>query len=349
MLKVIWFNRWFSTVGHYIELIKNNKDNKKYHIIGTHPSKSTVYFNSCDESFVEPDISGDSYIEYCLSFCVENEVDIFIPRKEALLISKNIERFNDIGVSVMVASHDKLEKLEDKILMNDILLKEIKSGNKIIDVPESYEATTASEFIVHYNTLISNGCEVCVKPVRGEGGLGFWKIIKDEEQFESIITKTSTNKITAERFYNLLLDYELRGNAIPPLMVLEYLSGPEYSVDCLADKNGNLLVAIPRGKGLGGRVRVLDNNKDYIEIAERIARKFKIPYIYNIQFRLVNGIPKFLEVNARMSGGMYMSCMSGANLPYNAVQVLSGEDLGKEDIKYELGLEITYIESPRVL
>jgi biotin carboxylase len=46
---------------------------------------------------------------------------------------------------------------------------------------------------------------------------------------------------------------------------------------------------------------------------------------YNIQFKYMDDIPYFLEVNTRMSGGVQMACLaSGVNLPNIAVNKLLG-------------------------
>lgn len=103
-------------------------------------------------------------------------------------------------------------------------------------------------------------------------------------------------------------------------MVMEFLDGYEYSVDCLA-MNGELLAAVPRKK-VSGRNQLLEENLALLETAKVITKELNIPYNFNIQFIYKNGVPKLLEINPRMSGGMYMSCMSGINFPYAAIQLL---------------------------
>jgi predicted ATP-grasp superfamily ATP-dependent carboligase len=103
-------------------------------------------------------------------------------------------------------------------------------------------------------------------------------------------------------------------------MVLEFLEGREYSIDCLSSHE-KLYAAIPRMKG-DGRIRELVERSELIKIAHDFHQKFKVPYLFNIQVKYNNdGAPKLLEINPRMSGGMHFSCLSGINFPYLAIKI----------------------------
>ena len=77
----IWFNRWFSTVAHYMEMIRHNPDQQEFVIYGTHPNPDTVYFNYCDVSGTEPDIDGEEYLQFCLDYCIQNQYSYICPTK----------------------------------------------------------------------------------------------------------------------------------------------------------------------------------------------------------------------------------------------------------------------------
>ncbi|MBC3210459.1 ATP-grasp domain-containing protein, partial [Pseudomonas sp. SWRI111] len=105
---------------------------------------------------------------------------------------------------------------------------------------------------------------VCFKPVIGEGGNGF-RIIQDRlATIEELFNNGISHKITFDHAFETLKQQ----SEFPPLMVLEYLDGPEYSIDCLA-YDGELMAAIPRKKGKG-RVRELEQNQELITLAEKI-------------------------------------------------------------------------------
>jgi hypothetical protein len=122
---------------------------------------------------------------------------------------------------------------------------------------------------------------------------------------------------------------------------MELLEGPEYSIDCIADGEGSLHAAIPRRKA-DGRLRVLENNEELIAIAQRVAAVYRIPYNFNIQMRYSGGVPKLLEINPRMSGGLHATCLTGINFPYLGVKAALGQQIG--ELKPEYGMMTSHIE-----
>lgn len=343
MVLNIWFNRWFSTVSHYMELIRHNPDQQEFIIHGTHPNSDTVYFNYCDVFSTEPDIEGEDYIQFCLDYCIQNQIHIFVPRKENVLISRHLEKFEDIGVSVLVCPDgDLMAMVDNKAAMYQSLQSQEKEGNFIVTIPSYQIVNNAKEFKEAYEQLSKDNTKLCIKPVIGEGASGFRIIDNDADTIPFIFNTASSQKISYETALRILQTQE----HFPDLMVLEYLDGYEYSIDCLADADGTLLTAIPRKKG-NGRIREIEYNKDLIEIAEKMAIQYKIPYVFNIQVKYKDGIPKLLEINPRMSGGLHISCLADINFPYYAIKLLLGNQL--EPLYPKFGLKATHIEQPVIL
>lgn len=343
MVLNIWFNRWFSTVSHYMELIRHNPDQQEFIIHGTHPNSDTVYFNYCDVFSTEPDIEGEDYIQFCLDYCIQNKIHIFVPRKENVLISRHLEKFEDIGVSVLVCPDgDLMAMVDNKAAMYQSLQNQEKEGNIIVTIPSYQIVHNAQEFKEAYEQLSKDNTKLCIKPVIGEGASGFRIIDNDADTIPFIFNTASSQKISYETALRILQTQE----HFPDLMVLEYLDGYEYSIDCLADADGTLLTAIPRKKG-NGRIREIEYNKDLIEIAEKMAIQYKIPYVFNIQVKYKDGIPKLLEINPRMSGGLHISCLADINFPYYAIKLLLGNQL--EPLYPKFGLKATHIEQPVIL
>lgn len=54
-------------------------------------------------------------------------------------------------------------------------------------------------------------------------------------------------------------------------------------------------------------------------------KKFNLSNIYNIQVKYHKGEVYLIEINTRMSGGTFKSCMSGINLMSKTVDLLNGE------------------------
>jgi len=60
------------------------------------------------------------------------------------------------------------------------------------------------------------------------------------------------------------------------------------------------------------------------EYTRRLIEKLNLNGLFNVQFKDKDGVPFILEINARMSGGIAMSCLSGVCLPYWALRLAMG-------------------------
>jgi predicted HAD superfamily phosphohydrolase YqeG len=125
------------------------------------------------------------------------------------------------------------------------------------------------------------------------------------------------------------------------LLVCEYLPGREYTVDCLNDLRGNLLVAHPRLRGRTGMGIAL-SSRHYgggalVEHCRRIANALRIEGPWFAQFKEDNeGRPKLLEVNTRVAGSSGFTRLSGANLPLISVFMYMGHPVRVPQIKPQL-------------
>jgi carbamoylphosphate synthase large subunit len=326
MKQRIWFNRWFSTAFHFINLIRNNPDGKQFEIYASHSNPNSVVLQAADKTECEPLLKGDEYIDYCLDFCKRNKIEIFIPGHTNLVtISQNVKEFESQGTKVLMSSDSKMfEIITDKAKTYESFKK-----HNIMTIPEYYIVNTAEQFKTAYDKLTANGHQVCFKPNIAEGGNGF-RIIDENSESLKALMGTAGARITFEYAWKILAEQE----RFADLMVLEYLNGAEYSTDCLA-YNGRLYAAVPRKKG-EGRLRYLEENQELIAIAKKVNDIYKLPYVFNVQVRYMDGVPKLLEVNPRMSGGLSASCLSGINFPYLAVKLLLGEAIEVPKPKFDI-------------
>jgi len=334
----IWFNRWFTTVTHYMDMIRDNEDHRKFTIYGTSPNKDALYLQNCDYAFVEPDISGDEYIEFCLDFCQKHGIDIFIPRKENVLISKRLAEFAELGVKVLVCPDAALmETMDNKAAAYQTLT----NGAPIFSIPDYYVVNNINDFKLAYTSLKEKGHTACFKPAIGEGAMGF-RVIKEEmESIHHLFHSGGGYRISYDHACEILGQQE----TFPDLMLLEYLEGREYSIDCVASQD-QLYAAIPRMKG-DGRVRELVESVELIDLAHKFHQEYRLPFVFNIQVKYSKGVPKLLEINPRMSGGLHFSCLSGINFPYMAIKILLGEKI--RPLKPRFGIRASHLEKEMIL
>ncbi|WEK55073.1 MAG: ATP-grasp domain-containing protein [Candidatus Cohnella colombiensis] len=333
----VWFNRWFSVAYHYMNAIRNNPDGIAVEIYGTHPDIRHMSLQACDYAEVEPVLDDDAYVDFCVNFCKQHKIDVFIPRLKMLQIAKAIHLFDEIGTKVIVCRDvSLLEQLMDKSLFYESVREK-----DVMVVPDYYVVNDGEGFKHAYEKLIARGHRVCIKPTNGEGGVGFRIIDNNRDPFADLLG-VSNKYVSYEEVSRILSGV----GKFDDLMVMELLDGLEYSIDCLSDPEGNLLAAVPRRKA-GGRLRLMENVPELIDIAKRVANTYKIPYNFNIQMKYREGVPKLLEINPRMSGGLHVTCLTGINFPYLAVKLALGERVDVQSPRYNL--LASHVEMPMLM
>ncbi len=330
----VWFNHWFSTSYGLIELMKEGADGQIC-VIGSNRQKDSVIQLVCDEWYEEPDISGEEYVAFCLQFCAEHHIDAFVPRRNMVEISRNIARFEQAGVRVMVDDYKTIQLLNDKAAAYALL-----KGCGGLHIPDFQIVNDVHQFEQAYQKLREEYGQVCVKFVKDEGGMSFRKIEERVDCFRQLKVYQGSG-ISYERLSETL------GSAaeFDDLMVMPYLPGNEISVDCLQTKKG--LIAIPRNKGAARHERV-EYDPEILRMTDIIMKQAALQYPCNIQFKYREDVPYLLEINTRMSGGLQMSCLAAqVNIPHIALGKLFGRDLDWTMDRAEK--TVSYIEMPRMI
>ncbi len=316
-MTTVWMNHWFSTAVNIIELLK--KDNPELRILGTNEHEYSVIRNYCDEWYREPVLKDHEYVAYCLDFCKSHHVQVFMPRRGLLKISEHRKEFEEAGTAVMIDRFEMVSLLNDKVAACRFF-----EENKIGPVPDYYLVRTAAEFRDAYEALKKKYSQVCFKFIRDEGGKSF-RLIDNERKGYTALFKKQTTRMTFDDAFSALSERE----TFAPVMVMPFLPGEEVSVDCLNTAKG--LIALPRIKGYE-KYETLRYDENILALCHAFQEKAGLECPYNIQFKYLDGIPYFLEVNTRMSGGIQMACLaSGVNIPQIALKKLLGEETDWED------------------
>lgn len=306
----IWLNHWFSTAYNIINLIK--EDEKDFVIIGSNDNFNSVISCVCDEWYQEPECKGEEYVSYCLDFCAKHKIDVFMPRRGMLDISKNKAKFEAIGTKVMVDNYEVISVLNNKNEAYE-LFKKFEIGV----VPDYKIVTSATEFYEAYMWLKQKYKQVCFKFVHDEGGKSFRLIDNNRKGYEALFKKQNT-RMTLDDVMAALGERENTA----PIMIMPYLPNHEISVDCLKTESG--VIMLPREKD-ATRIEKLTFDSQILEMCKDFYDKIGLEHPCNIQFKYLDGIPYFLEVNTRMSGGVQMACLaSGVNIPNLAVNKILG-------------------------
>lgn len=146
-----------------------------------------------------------------------------------------------------------------------------------------------------------------VKPKRGRGSIQAFKVDNEAQ-------------------LNLYL------SVVEGPLLMEYLPGREYTVDCLCDLAGRLLVVSIRERikikgGISMIARIVEN-QEIQETAERIAEKLRFKGGWFFQVREdKSGVPRLLEINVRIAGTMCLSRMAGVNIPLLTAWLFLGKQI----------------------
>ena len=309
----IWFNHWFSTAYRFIEGLKEKDEN---YVIVSNERDTSAQQAVADEFYVEPVFSnGADYLDWCLTFCKEHNVDVFFPRRGAALMASNIEKFEELGVKVIVERDRNIHKLFDSKYESCLYVGE----NNLCAVPKMFLVNTREEFLRACAAIIEqygNKHCICIKRDTDEGGITFKRVYgaKDKLYYNEVLIKDA-EKIIAE--------------SEAPYVVMPYLEEPEISIDCLRTPEG--FIAVPRIKETS-RVTRICFDAELLEIAHKINDNLKIEYPYNIQLRQLNGKYMFMEINLRLSGGSFKDRAVGCNFPQLALDVATGNRIDYQGI-----------------
>lgn len=311
---VVWFNKNLSSLYNVIETIREAARGEELRVIASHTDADHPASAIGDAFETEPrGLVGKPYIDYCLDFAQRHGVTLFAPGKELRPILRERERFEAQGVRLLSAADADTHKLlESKSAMYEAL----EPG--IVNVPGFRIVSNLAGFDAAIRELSERYRILCYKPTVGTFGLGFRVISSAESSVKRLISGEPV-KIGLEETRSILGQSE----SFQKLMVMQYLAGPERSVDCLGHR-GELVRCVVRRKGGSSYSQYLEDNPQIVELTRRLTARFGLNGVYNVQFRDHEGETYLLEINTRMSGGLHYSCLAGVAFPYWAIRLELG-------------------------
>lgn len=262
-----------------------------------------------------PSADKAHFISFLLSFCVENRIDVIVPlvTKELVLFSKAKEAFANAGIRIVVSDSKALEVANDKALLMDHL------KNHRIPVADYRRV---KDFEALENAAKDFGYpqkKVCVKPSISNGSRGFRVLHGNRDGFEAFFKDKPNNT------YSTLEDLAkiLKGKEIPEMLVVEYLPGEEYTVDCLVQDKKTVLILPRKRLAMNNGISVkgqFDKNEEIIHYCQSILNSLDLDGPIGIQVKAnENGQFRILEINPRLQGTSIASLGFGINLPALAV------------------------------
>lgn len=336
----VWFNRTFSSVYAAIGLIREADAENRFHIIYSNANPHATASRVAHAFHVEPTgLTSDEYVQWCLDFCREHRVDIFIPGKESTRLAGEHARFKEQGTRVLsAAAPAALELIHDKARFY------AEAQAPAAPVADFRVFENVEQFDAAYAELRKNHARLCVKPSRSVFGLGF-SILDEERSSAALLIAGAQYHIGLLDFRNGLAEL----GAFRTMLLMEYLDGHEYSVDCVGD-HGRLVAAVARKKPMqAGRGQLIDMRQDILEATARLCADFGLNGCFNVQYREGGEHLRLLEINPRMSGGIGMACVAGPNLPWIALRGFA-DGFDKVDVPpVRDGIRVAELSSPTEL
>ncbi|MGB3916794.1 MAG: ATP-grasp domain-containing protein [Thiothrix litoralis] len=335
----IWFNKTFSSISSVFHNLRQARIEGGVSVVYTHSNPAASAFLAADEALLEPaGLVGAAYLDWCLGFCQQYRIDYFWPAKESVLMVQHQADFARVGTQVIaVATPETLARLNHKGDFYRTLPPAVAQVMACMAVTDSAGFDRAvAELSQHHAAL-------CVKPAVSVFGLGFRILDTQRDSITHLLNGVE---------YQIPLT-ELRAgmehtSTFPELLVMEHLSGAEWSVDC-AGRNGQLLCGIQRKKHpQAGYGQEIDNNAAIQGMVERLTAYYGLNGLFNIQFKSrADGEPRLLEINPRPAGGFGMACLAGVNLAEVFLHSLTGDAVVIPPIRY--GLRVAEVSTPVVL
>jgi len=334
----IWFNRTYATNSHVIAMLRANPDGRAVHVIGTHPDPDSPVLAACDEWALEPELEAGEYVAWALQFAREHAVEVMIPRLHMAELAEARAEFAAAGTRLLCADAPTVRLFADKAAAYRA------AADDGLPVPPFRVVRDSAGLRAAHAEFARIAEWVCMKPTSGVGGNGYRRLTTAPPSLADFAGEVSS-RVQLEDVCRALDAAAADGTTCPELMVMPYLDGPEISVDVVATAAGEPLVAI--GRGRSRRRRLIVDDVPAREIAELLTRTHRVSYLSNTQVRYWQGpddpAPRayLLELNTRISGGLFQTALAGVNLPWAAVRLALGEDV--EPLRPRFGAGFTTV------
>jgi carbamoyl-phosphate synthase large subunit len=286
------------------------------------------------DDFVTIPMANDPSFKMALfELCREKKIDVILPlvTRELPHLAEASGMLGSEGIKVCVSPAPNLEVAINKSNLYQFLQW------RGVTVPDFRVVETVEQFKTAIGELGYPSRAVCFKPSLSNGSRGFRILSEQINELDLLFNhKPSATYISLQDALRIL-----SSGTCPELLVAEYITGDEYSVDCLA-RTGVPVLTVPRlrkkminGISVQGEF-VRDQN--IIAYCEKIITELNLHGNIGIQVRCSNsGQPLVLEINPRVQGTTVAALGAGVNLPVLAVKQELGLSITEADLQVKWG------------
>lgn len=253
--------------------------------------KYSTYFNLIGASSVD-DHGMYVFDDYVPNIPYVND-PAFISELKKVVKKKHIDAIYPAMDTVITKTKQHEKELGCKVIAPPVETTEICLSKKL--TYEKLDGVVSIPKIYDSNSIPDCEFPVFAKPVVGYSAKGTKKLHSQEEVNSFLEGKDN-------------------------MLVVEYLPGEEFTVDCFTDRMGNLLYSGARKRnrvsnGISVNTFFVKDQKEFSELAERINSKIKFrgAWFYQVK-RNKEGQLTLLEIAARLGGSSLLSRATGVNL-----------------------------------
>jgi carbamoyl-phosphate synthase large subunit len=262
-----------------------------------------------DRQFLVPRSSNSAFIPTIRKICRDEKVRLLLPLidPDIPVLAKHRDELREDGVQVGVVSPQAAAVCADKVAVCQFFQK--------------LGLATPKCWLPHELPARDRNFPLFVKPRFGSAAV-------------------NTFRANNERELSFFEEY------VPEAIIQEFLSGPEITSDIVCDYAGKLLSVVSRQRIA---VRTGEVVKGFTMFDDRISHDCQkiaesLPAIGPITAQCIvhNGIPHFIEINARMGGGLPLAIAAGVDVPKLLLATAAGIPFDRPRIgDYQTGLYIT--------
>jgi carbamoyl-phosphate synthase large subunit len=248
--------------------------------------------------------SWNQYIEDLQRICRKEHVEVLVPGSDVELpiLSKNEHLFDEMGVCVIIGTHESIMIARDKFETQEFLRRK---GFPFIRsyLPEDLD-----------KCIDEVGFPFVIKPRSGYGAAHFYVVKNTEEA-------------------RVLISY-IRRDGWEPLLQEYIQTDSEYTTGVHIARDGDILGSVSAWRRLKRGITVeaiIDDFPQVREHSEKVAVSLETKGPLNFQSKFTNGKCLIFEINARFSGTTSIRSTAGVN----GVEVLIRNFLYGEKIRLE--------------
>ena len=318
-----------------VNCLRYNGERALY-IVGVDMNAKASGRSLTDAFYQVPPAADPGFIPALLKIAEEERIDVVIPivTRELELFSAAREAFSEIGTKVCVMDPGPLHTANNK----GLLLDAMKEAG--LPVPAYKVVRTAEELENAVYEMGYPGQPVVVKPTFGNGSRGTRIIDPGKSRFDLMFQEKPNSMYMS---FQELISVIHEKDAIPEMMVMEYLPGKEICVDALAEHGKVRYISSREGVAVNS-IQIISRvtwHEEAISLASQVIGLLKLDGNVNFDIRPDReGRVRVLEINPRLPAGIAAQAAAGINFPYLGIKQLLGEAL--PELTASLGHEMQF-------